>query len=439
MDTFEMAIFRTEFLEKIEEFIHIVNIEYDIPLTFSKENLPLFEKVIDQVKSSSGVRRENYKKGLTLFLLGLLLESFEGEVFRTDTDYGVRLFNTWMGKNIEIYPKSWIDKRLQYGNSESITYKFEVLSAKKGGEPRISSEWLEDDVLAERFARRLGVSSDDVYVVNNFIKELLEHPELISKNILNNPESLTEKIKQNEKSYKYLLGRIYKIKYFASKAKFKHGYTKFGRVFEQLAIQSVSLLPNEFTAFLEYIKDIPFGVNDNIFEELFQMEETNQLFNRGDLEFRNESLIHLLELNGRKIYHHNIKELKKILYFIRKDNEVVIDYLLNYEVDNRQGCYKAIEFILSYKFKDKEKYDNFVCQRDMVIWLDNANGREPKRAWIDKLEALKQLVTSQDLKTIYEWILAHNELKYDNEDNWLDDTFSHFEKSAKWYVNMYCE
>jgi hypothetical protein len=433
MNVNEFDELKSLLIKTTEDFIVKVSSEYDIPLTLSRESLPLFEKVIDKVKKSSGIKCDAVKNELSAFLTVLFLKYFEGELFNTEFGYGVRLFNTSIGQNIQIFPDAWIAKRIQ-NPKESIAFKFAVLSAKKGAVNRLSSEWPEDKPLAANFAKRLGVSSHDESFINNFIQGLLEHPEKTSNELVDYPDIFLDKIKQNEKSYKYFLGRIYKVHFFVAKLKFKYDYRKFGRTFELFSIRQVLLTSEEYLALLEYIKDVPFGVYDNIFEQVFDMEKSAQLFKKGNPELRDEAIIHLLELNGRKIYHHNIKELKKILGFIREDNAKAINYLLSYRVEYRQGCYKVIEYIFSYKFNGKGLYDNFVCQKDIIIWLDNASGKEPKKAWSDKLEAIEHRGISQDINIICKWMLAHDELKYDEENNWLDTVFNHFQKSAKWYV-----
>lgn len=432
----ELIDFKKAIHKITEEFILTVRKEYDIPLILSRESLPLLEKVTDKVEYFSGSKREAAEIGLTAFLTELLLEYFEGEVFKNDMDIIVRLYDTSLDQNIEILPRSWIAKRLKNGQKDSIAFKFAVLSANRGEEPRLSSEWLEDKPLAANFAKNLEVPPCDEHFINNLIQELLESPEKTSNKLFNNPDSVLGKIKQNDKSYKYYLGRIYKMHFFVYKLKFIYDHRKFGGVFESFSIKHILLSPEEYSVLLEYIKDVPFGVSDNIFDELFDMEKSTQLFKKGNPELRNETIINLLKLNGRKLYYHNIKELKNILNFIKEDNKEAINYLSTYRAEYRQGCCKAIEYIFSYIFNGKEIFDNFVCQKDIIIWLDNASGREPKKTWNDKLMALKQKGISQDLELISEWILAHYDLRYDEKNNWLDSVFSRFQKSAKWYINM---
>lgn len=418
-----------------EDFILAAKNEYNISLDISRESLPLLEKIVDKVKYLSGSKREGFQIGLTAFLVELLLKCFKGETFINDIGIGVRLYNTSLGKNIEIFPGTWISKRLQNGQMDSIAFKFNVLSPKESKDIRFSSEWPEDKPLAANFARRLEVPPNDEHLINTIVRKLLNNPEKFSNLLSNNLERVLGKTKQNDKSYKYFLGRIYKINFFVAKLKFKHDFRKFGKVFESLSIKQIMFFPDEFTALLEYIKDVPFGVNDNIFDQLFEIEKTTQLFNTASSKLRDETIIYFLELNGRKIYHHNIKELKKILGFIKEDNKDAIDFLSTYQVEYRQGCYKAIEFIFSYEFKEKELFDNFICQKDTILWLDNASGKDPQKPWNDKLIALEKRGISQDLKIICEWMLAHDELRYDEKNNWLDSIFSHFQKSAKWFLH----
>ncbi len=421
---------------KSEEFISFVKKEYEFSLSVSKEGLPLFEDVIDKVKNYSDSKREEAEIGLTAFLTEVLLECYEGELIDSEYGYCVRLYNTLMVDEIDVFPEAWIKKRMQNGKGDSISFKINSLYAtvkvvKYSG--KFAFDLKEDKEYAKILSKRLKVSSIDEMRINEEISKLLDISINIIDEMLVSISKTVEFENKNEPAYKYFVSRIFKIYYFNAENFMKYFGEKFSDSFKSLSINKVIFSGFDFFALLDYVSNVPFGPNSEFFDELFDIEKNSKIFKFASFKERNEIIIQLLKINGRKLYHHDIKEFKKILKMVEIDNMEAIDFLLNYRVGYRQGCYKAIEFLFAHDYKEKDIFKRFDRIKNIIFWLDNANGREPKKPWIDKLLKLEQMSLSEDLNVICKWILSNNELKYD-EENWVDSVFTRFQKSSKFYL-----
>lgn len=187
----------------------------------------------------------------------------------------------------------------------------------------------------------------------------------------------------------------------------------------------------EFTAFLSYLKGAPVSPNSNLFKYIWIIEKQSKFFNEADYILRNEVLVDLLDLNSVRGFHHNIKDFKKILTFIKSDNLDAIDYLSKYKVINNQGCYQAISNIISDV--RNTPYELVKAKMDIIFWLDNASGRSPKQAWLHKLTSIENKIEKANLLSITNWILNNTQLERELSTGWKDDVFIRFQKSAKWY------
>ena len=189
--------------------------------------------------------------------------------------------------------------------------------------------------------------------------------------------------------------------------------------------------PIEFTSFLSYLRGTPVNPNSDLFSYIWKLEKQSKFFNSADLLMRNKALKHLLELNSQRGYHHNIKDFKKILGYIKPDNTEIINNLSNYKVNNNQGCYQVMSFIFG-EFKNS----TFEVKKDCIIWLDNAVGSSPKKPWMDKLAAIQRELSGEELMKISRWILNNKQLEREQSTGWIDDIYKRFQKSSKWYLEL---
>lgn len=235
---------------------------------------------------------------------------------------------------------------------------------------------------------------------------------------------------------KYLLGRIIKTYdlmwggVFSSVTNASN--MKIKRYIDEVFTSNSLFQPIEFLSFLAYLKGTSVSPNSDIFDYIWKMEKQSKFFIKADSLMRNKALKYLLELNALRGFHHNIKDFKKIIAVIKPDNLDIIIYLCNYKVVNNQGCYQAINYILS----DVKNFNTFELKKDCINWLDNAVGGSPKKSWLDKMATIQRKLSEEELIEIINWILTNNHLEREQSTGWIDDVYKRFQKSSKWYLEF---
>jgi len=404
-----------------EKFIDMVKKEYDLQLDFSRDSIPVFEKAADTLKNIKGEIRESIKVSMVAYVGQLLLTLFGGEWFEGDVAVGVYLKTTGLGEKIKVYPSAWVEKRLSSGRAAAIEYKIAVLTDVTLIEHRYEAKWSKDVGLSEQYAKRLDVCVFDKSYVDKLLYAIMDKP---------NVEHVIDLNSINIQALKYLRGRLIKlhdIHPFGSKLPVR--ISEINKCFPK---QKLVFDENEFLALLEYLQDSHIDSNGELFKNIWSVEKDSSYFKKSKTENHTAALIWLLKLISKKNYHHDIVDFKKVLELIKPENEEIIRYLATYKLKYAQGCYKAIKYIIDYNFHG-DLFSNFNIQRQVIIWLDNASGGNPKKPWNDKLSIIEQICLPQDLSILCQWILAHDELRYDEENHWLDSVFTRFQKSSKWY------
>jgi hypothetical protein len=322
-----------------------------------------------------------------------------------------------------VFPSSWIEKRLRKGRGDSIEFKIAVLADFTLMETNYNPKWPEDTCLSEEYARDL--------VVNIFEKNYMD--KILHSIISNSGEHLIVDLENFSKgSLKYLRGRLIKLQDihpfdFGIKDNLDHinkGFPKSKLVF----------IDHEFLALLKYLQDSPIHPNGGLLKNIWAVEKNSSYFAKSKVKSCNEAIIYILKLIAKKGYHHDIIDFKKVLDLIGSENDEIIKLLSNYKLEYEQGCFKAIKYVIGYNFSEC-LYRNFEVQRQVIEWLDNASGGTPKNSWKDKLSVILQNCLPQDVSTVCEWMINHDELKYDEKNYWIDSVFTRFQKSSGWYLD----
>lgn len=295
---------------------------------------------------------------------------------------------------------------------------------------------------ANNFAISFELEKEEFEVIDNWVESWIE---LNIKNDTGNDQrdnfstayNVLEKILYhlNESSLKYLLGRLIKIYDLMWGAVFSSGVDGSTLKIRHFIDEAFSRRPVfsliEYTSFLAYLKGTPVNPNSDIFDYIWKIEKQSKFFSSADFFMRNKALKYLLDLNGERGFHHNIKDFKKILGHIKSDNTDIINYLSNYKVNNNQGCYQVINYV----FRDNKNKMNstFEIKKDYINWLDNAVGSSPKKPWLDKLANIQREQTEGELIKITRWILNNTHLEIEQSTGWIDDVYKRFQKSSEWY------
>jgi hypothetical protein len=298
---------------------------------------------------------------------------------------------------------------------------------------------------ANTFAISLELEKEEFKIIDKWVESWID---LNIKNGMDNEqtENFTKVYNSAQKILSYLDGSS--LKYFLGRL-IKIYDLMWGGVFSSVIDSSTLKIRHfiveafsskhvynsiEFTSFLAYLRGTPVNPNSYIFDYIWKIEKQSKFFNSAALFMRDKALKYLLDLNGERVFHHNIKDFKKILGYIKPDNTAIINYLSIYKVHNNQGCYQVISFVfgdLKYKL-----HSTFEIKKNCINWLDNAVGSSPKKPWIDKFAAIQRELTDEELIKITRWILNNKHLKIEQSTGWIDDVYKRFQKSSEWYLEL---
>ncbi|RKP55398.1 hypothetical protein D7Z26_09405 [Cohnella endophytica] len=305
--------------------------------------------------------------------------------------------------------------------------------------------WNNEMNQSKEFANNLGVPEDDFQKINKWIESWVKINQL---NEPGNEQNNNFKrayfmlqdstIDLNDQSSKYLIGRLikmYDIIWGGILSSTIDGSTMQIKHFIDGFESKLSFSTFEFVSLLSYLINTPVSPNSNIFESIWVIEKRSKFFATSQIDFQNKALIFLLQLNGSRGFHHNLKDFKKILSFVGQENSEVFSYLKSYQVRNNQGCYKAINYILMHFIREKG-YEDKKNAHEIILWLDNAEGSSPKKPWLDKLDSIQKQFLEIEINEIAKWLIDNKHLDREEGTGWIDDIFKRFHKSALWYLNM---
>lgn len=72
------------------------------------------------------------------------------------------------------------------------------------------------------------------------------------------------------------------------------------------------------------------------------MENVLCVFKQATTKIKFETLKNILHIVYQKTYHHDIIYFKRILKLVSETDFELISYLKNFQVRNKQGCYKLL-------------------------------------------------------------------------------------------------
>ncbi|MHB1454753.1 MAG: hypothetical protein ACYCYM_12485 [Saccharofermentanales bacterium] len=406
-----------------DDFALRIKNQHDLYLDFSRDSIQTLDEVFEKVKYISGDERTANIIGFAAYLGHMLITLFDGYWFLDNTGFGVELKNTAFGENIVVYPDAWVEKRLRNGMADSIGFKITALAVSSSNSEHSAKFCIQDERAAEYYAAQIKIDPAD----KKFMDQLVQ-------TIINNRDSINLKDYSNasEKSRIYLKSRF--IKLYDDNPFSWELVEKIENITDSLMNKSLKFSAPEYIAFLEYLQDASLDPNGDLFKNLWSVEEDSRFFEKSESHHRNKACILLIKLIENKRYHHNIIDFKKVLCLINPDNMDVLPYLQNLSVNNEQGCYQAIKYILNCSFSSFS-YKNFDIHKQIIIWLDNATGKQPHNPWKEKLSAIESECNTHDLSVLCQWVVEHKEFRYDRQNHWLDSVFARFQKTAGWYLN----
>ena len=192
----------------------------------------------------------------------------------------------------------------------------------------------------------------------------------------------------------------------------------------------------EFTALSEYLKhNFYVSPNGDLLENLIKIEKRNKIFAKANDEEKLAIIKNLLQIIDDIEFHHDIVIFKKILDFIKINDEKTIYYVKNFIPKNQQGCYLITNKILNLAHSEG-KFD--LCVKALK-WLDSARGKEPSKGWLNNFNELKNELGKEILNEITNEILKLESLAYHDfgSYSWPDDVMKRFIKSAEWIKELH--
>lgn len=423
----------------VEQFVSMLSRRFNIKLDFTNETLFCMDGLVSDFQKMTLSKQDlvEIKNGLSYFLGECICQMFNAswvqEYFEGQDYLGVTLAN----KTI-IAPFAWMEKRFRYGTKESITMKINVFVIPPKKRDFEDPQWNDDRKYAEQFAKTMLVPEEERLWVDGWISEVLLVHQYWNINPIEDKlneletDAFSRKLDITTKKYWFvrmikLLGEMLSMKLPWPLPMIRHTIGK-------LKEGSLRQEPYEFTAMTSYLKSSR-SVHHSIFEGIWKTESSSSFFRRASQKDRLQCLSNLLDLDMKRGYYHSIADFKHILKFVRDDEFEIKNRVLFMEWPQKQGLCRLLEFILHYTV-DETIIDGFCVKRDIINWLDNATGREPKKPWLDKLDHLRGMPTDRILKDVTQWIIQNEQFR-NNQTGDADETYRRFYKSAEWYVQRY--
>lgn len=304
-------------------------------------------------------------------------------------------------------------------------------------------------------AKKLNVSeSDFVNIQNWFDVLLLKHEEATTDK---EEQIKTEKELENKfnelisseierESYKYILPKLLNYNNEFNGAFLRSLYVaRLGTLLGNNLIpklvndKMIVYLPEDFFHVTVYLKDNYFvSPNSNFLEDILKIENVRSIFKKADTKVKFETLKNILHIIYQKTYHHDIISFKRILKLVSETDSELIDYLKNFQVENKQGCYKIANDILNLDlFKDNWK--DFEIKVQLISFFDTARGAKPTSNWNNKFQELSAIIDKKKLLQIVDAVLENENCKiyeFNCGAQWSDDTAKRFLKSAQWIKDI---
>jgi len=304
-------------------------------------------------------------------------------------------------------------------------------------------------------AKELAISKDDFITIQNWFDFLLlKHSEATSDFELQKKSEHELQVKFNElisseverKSCKYILPKLLHYNNVFNDSFLRSLYVaRLGALLRDDLIpklvndKEIVYSAEDFFHNTIYLKDNYFvSPNSNLLEDILKIEKVRGIFKHAATKVKFETLKNILQIIYQKTYHHDIICFKKILKLVSENDSELIGYLKNFQVENRQGCYKIINDLLNLDlFKDN--WDDFEIKVQLISFFDTARGANPTSSWNKKFQELYAIIDNKMFLQIVHTVLKNENCKiyeFDYGAQWSDDTAKRFLKSAQWIKDI---
>lgn len=193
--------------------------------------------------------------------------------------------------------------------------------------------------------------------------------------------------------------------------------------------------PEDFMYVTAYLRENYFiSPNSNFLEDILKIENVRGIIKQASASIKFETLKNILHIIFQKTFHHDIICFKKILKLVSIIDVELIAYLKEFQVENKQGCYKIINDILSLEISE-DNWKDFETKVHLINFFDSARSANPTVAWNRKLQEMSVIIEENKLFGVVQIVLRNEncmtyEIDYGTE--WSDDVSKRFLKSARW-------
>ncbi|NDV66708.1 hypothetical protein [Bacteroides sp. 224] len=308
--------------------------------------------------------------------------------------------------------------------------------------------WERDKDMSLIFLSEMGLQKENTLFVDEwFLNYLKYHSESNSLEEIRHANELRQQYqlfpKQKRQMGQYFLGKL--IKYYNISCT---GWLK-SLLMAQLVVllrdliiecidkRKVEYSPLEFVALTKYLQCSEISPNGNLIENILKIESKNKIYRKATVNERSNITTNILAINSNKGFHHDIRDYKKILRLIEERDENLINYIYEYKVINRQGCYQILKTIFDFRLF-ANKWEDFTIKIKIIDCFDSSTGATPKERWKTQIEHIKTKIGCEKLNSLCAEIVKQEELKnYPFEiGHWSDDVVKRFVKGAKWASYM---
>lgn len=311
-------------------------------------------------------------------------------------------------------------------------------------------DFRDDDLLkSNELAAFFKIENDDKINIEKWFGDLLhQHSKNYDSNKIykNTKESLFLLSETKTNNLKFIIPKLINYRNIINSGHFKStvisGYDFLLQddiIIHLLKSKKIKLEPQDFLTVTNYLKHNYFvSPNGELLKNIFLLERENNILRKSDVETRNKIVTNILNIIKETSFHHDIIHFKKIVTLLNKNDIETIKYLKKYRVDNQQGCYTLLNFVLNYKVKEDVWLD-FEIKSEIINLLDYAKGSMPDKTWISKLNEINLKTEKLNIFSLAKDILKFDHLKNYNLDKsttWSDDIVKRFLKSSEWILKL---
>ncbi len=193
------------------------------------------------------------------------------------------------------------------------------------------------------------------------------------------------------------------------------------------------LSPSTTLALHRYFEDVVDSPTSGLYHALWDRTRASGLLGpRAGLQ-RDAALLRFVHLLERREHHHQLRDLRRILYAVRRGDEQTAGALRAFTPRNDQdGALFAGHVIRTVGLRDEERRPGAIAARVMRWFL--AGRSRPTRAWIAARGELSRVVGDETFAALARWIRARSQRRSPNEGDSRDELFAVASRSSAWLL-----